>query len=174
MPILNTIKDLDGLVKNDVQEMILDLPVASENKLRGQMLVAIFSNYGKYLLDKGITLKDTTDTVTALIHEFKSKNGTFCNAEYTTKSLNIIKEYGINKLQIKKHIAQDFLTGSVTYLKKYIQNAEVMTDIEQAEESLKITKPAGSYTLSLAEHYLAQCKDKLKNCNIDIDFVNSL
>lgn len=174
MPILNTLNDLNDNVKNNVKELVLDLPVSSENRLRGQMLVSIFSNYGKYLIDKGNTLKDVLNTVTNVIHEFKEKNGTFCNAEYTTKSLNNIKEYGIQKLQIKKNIAQDFLIESATYLKKYIQNADIITDIERAEESLSIIKPATNQSLSLAVFYMDQCKDKLKQCNIDIDFLNAL
>ena len=174
MAILTSLKDIDSVVKDSVKEMILDLPVASENKLRGQMLVAIFSNYGKYLLNKGLSYKDTNDTVTSLIHEFKQKNSIFCNAEYTLKSLEIIKDYYNFKSQIKKNIAQDFLTGSVNYLKKYVKNADVITDLQHAEESLQITKPAGIHSLSLAEYYMAQCKDKLKNCNIDVDFINSL
>lgn len=174
MPILNTLKDLNATIKNNVEEMVLDLPVASENRLRGQMLIAIFSNYGKYLLDKGTSLKDTLDITSALINEFKSKNGTFCNAEYTTKSLDTIKEYGIQKLQIKKHIAHDFLMNSSSYLKKYIQNANIVSDIQRAEESMTEVKPATNESLSLAIHYMDQCKEKLKHCNIDVDFVNAL
>ena len=174
MAILSSLKDIDALVKDNVKEMILDLPVASENKLRGQMLVAIFSNYGKYLLNKGIAFKEVNDTVSSLISEFKQKNRTFCNAEYTTKSLNNIKEYHNFKQQLKKNIAQDFLTGSATYLKKYVQDADVVTDLEQAEESLQITKPAGIHSLSLADYYLDQCKEKIKMCNIDVDFINAL
>lgn len=174
MPLLNTLKELNEMTQSTTKELILDLPISSENKLRGQMLVSIFSNYGKYLLDKGHTLKDSVDIVTSLIHEFKEKNGTFCNTEYTVKSLNNIKEYGIQKMQIKKNIAQDFLISSSFYLKKYVQNADIISDVERSEEALNVTKPATNQSFSLAIYYMDQCKEKLKKCNIDVDFFNAL
>lgn len=171
----NHFSSTDQAILNDVNEMLLDLPVAAENKLRAKMLVAIFSNYGKHLLNKGKSFKDVSIELTTILKQFKDSNGTFCNADYTTKTLENVGQYAAYMKQNKREIAQNFLADSATYLTKYISDADIERDCEKAHESLFVENNPGLYSFAIAMNYMDQCKVLIKKyCDIDVDYINSL
>lgn len=165
----------DQAIVNDVKEMILDLPVAAENKLRAKMLVAIFSNYGKYLLNKGNTYNKVSEELITILKQFKENNRTFCNADYTSKVLENVGQYAAYMKQNKREIAHAFLADSASYLKNYVSDIDILSDCEKAEESLYVENTTGVYGLTLAMNYMDQCKVLIKkHCDIDVDYINSL
>ena len=160
-------------VVSDVKEIILDLPIATENKLRANMLISIFSNYGKYLLNRGFNISQVLKEVDSNISAFKEKNGKFCSADYYEPSLNNIRQYYGDMNQIKFDVYKDFISDSATYLKKYISDADIVSDLEKAEESLVSESFTGMYTVTFADKYLTDCIQAIKkSCSIDPGFLN--
>ena len=172
---MSTIDIISDNIKNDVQEILLDLPVHTTNKLRSNMLVSIFSTYGKYLLNKNVPFQNVLDTINSELKAFKSMNGSFCNANYVNKTIENIYEYNLERKRIKSQIARSFIIDSSTYLKKYIDDIDIVSDLEKAEETLYSENYSNIYTLELAEQYLHICKEKIKlACSFDPDFINML
>lgn len=172
---MSTIDTVSNNIKNDVQEMLLDLPVHTTNKLRANMLVSIFSAYGKYLLNKNVPFQNVLDTISSELKAFKSTHGSFCNADYINKTIENIYEYNLERKRIKSQIARSFIVDSSTYLKKYIDDIDIVSDLEKAEETLYSENQSNVYTLELAEQYLHICKEKIKlACSLDPDFINMM
>lgn len=172
---MNVFTQTNEDITKDVNELILDLPVAAENKLRSNMLVSIFTSYGKYQLNNGISFPKVKDELITILSQFKEKNGTFCNADYSTKVLENVGQYAAYKAQIKREITQSFLANSAQYLKKHISDIDIVNDLDKAEEALYIEQPSGIYGFTLAQNYFDQCKSLIrKSCNMNVDFLKSL
>ena len=172
---MNVFTQTDADITKDVNDIILDLPIAAENKLRAKMLISIFTSYGKYQLNNGISFPKVKEELVTILSQFKEKNGTFCNADYSIKVLENVGQYAAYKAQLKREITQSFLADSAEYLKKYVSDIDIVNDLTKAEESLYIEKPAGIYGFTLAMNYFDQCKSLIrKSCNMNVDFLNSI
>ena len=168
--------------QNFVQNTLLDLPVYIENKLRRDMISSIFVQYGKYLIDKNVSINDVHEEVHNSLIKFKELNTSYCNANYETITLKEIEEYYFKKNNIQNQIANSFINKCASYLKENISNIDdldVIDDLDKAEESLVIHSDNKSDTntklMSLVGHYFTECKNKIKNsCDLDPNFSDLL
>ena len=167
------IKTLIADRQESTKQMVLDFPVATDNKLRATMLSTIFTNYGKYLVDNKTSYMDARDHINSIMKEFKEKNPTFCTANYTNDVIKNIHSYYLTKKNLGNQIVHDFLMNSSSYLKDKIDDVYMADDLDKAEEHLDGVTPYTVGSTSLAGYYLDLCFTQLKNTvNLDTDFAN--
>lgn len=166
--------DLDA-VSSDVQDMIRDLPIHVENRIRANMLASIFYTYGKRQLDKGKSLFDVRAELAREMDVFAQKQGTFCNGDYTNKVFASLDKYAQSKYAVSMETINTFLRYSADGLTKHITDGDILRDLEVAHESLNIPNEKNLYTMEFAMYYLDKCVRAVSEvCRLDAGFVQSL
>lgn len=177
MPITKIFKKLEKDKQAFVDNTILNLPIYVENKLRRDMISSIFTQYGKYLIDKGTPINEVYEALHNSLSEFKKLNVQYCNANYETKTMEDVEKYYFKKINVQKQIANTFINKCAPYLKENIENVEdidVVDDLDKAEESLifsSVKIDNNTKLMSLVGYYFEECKNRIKNsCDLDPNF----
>lgn len=168
-------KDKYNAVKDDITVMRNDIPIAIEAKLRAHMLVSIFYEYAKYLLDHGHTFKETHDLVFKEIIAFKKDNKDYCPVNYAQTISNKIHELYLKDKSIGANIRKQFIQLAADDFKQHIPDPGIQQDCVSAQESFVDNHNLNYQTQVLTDVYFVECVNRIKkSCSPDIQFKTSL
>lgn len=163
------------IAKKDMTQVLLDLPVSTENELRIHMLTAICLEYTKYLQKKDLTVAQIRSSIDGLLADFKQKYSEFSSSNYTQHINKVVQKYLLENTLVKDNVKKIFLRSSASLLKANIHDNQVQSDLEQAQESLKRPEAITQRTLALENLYLESVVSKLISLSsIDSEFLSRL